>query len=273
MVTPNASQFPQHPLDIGGARQWLGVGSTLVKSVSLASGDVLVIPPPPVVPAGELSILREVSSFLSQLTVNPTTAITNNAGVYLVYKAESGKEAILSTDIGVHAVNAPFTSLPNGYFTLAPTDRGIFLRNLSDGVVDACTQFADSRGPGRTSINLTTAQQTVLSADDPNSVLTAPYIGNVGFPTMLYNFDPVVSQVVDVFLSDGVNTMLISDGTPVAPQSVLSNPIFQIPPALQNGWSLLAAVQPSAATILPRLVLGYQPTNLVPVRPNQGGAY
>jgi hypothetical protein len=254
------------------------------------NGDFLLVPPPSAtnVDANGGAVQRLfLGSVAARNSGSAATAAVTNAQI--VYKAEGSREVVLGDlYINVFPGETGSFDISAGVF-LAPTDRGIFLR-VTGGVpgllLDVQSQFFDTRGPVRSSLDVTSFDPAAPPAGGnpalAQTLVTQTEAGVVAMNAFLpintiTNFDSAPHSF-HVYLTNGTDTIELTNTA--SPVSVSPGRADNLPvalmPALANGWSLkisLAVTGGPVATVAPRAHLGYVLTNATPARNDQAGAY
>lgn len=264
----------EHPLPYF-LKRIVGAGSVLLPEVDLGQ-DYLVVPPPAAGPNGVIA--RDVAQEVV-LVNNTVTDIPPGDDLFLlIYKNSAGDEVVIATS-GAGTGLAAGESLelqPSVPFLLTSADQGVFLRR-ADAVailLNAHNRYFDIRDVTRVSANLANAApQTLLSGIQGKARLFTPKLSELDDSyAAIANFDSV-DHNVEVYLSDGVNTIQITQLSGLVPAGTMTPiPSFAMPTLLE-GWSVSARVVEDIVSAPCTAIFGYTDTNLSPVRSNQGGAY
>ncbi len=266
--------FDRHPAP-WGAHHLLGSSSYMAADLAIDT-DYLLIPPPPAVAAGEPPIIRECGL---ESALSPGLLRNDSGGditdVEFFYRDSQGREAIMSTTATVADGSLRDLSPSSSPFFLGAEDQGIFVRFSAAGPVPADSVngvglFADVRDVLFLDTELSENQIAILAGAENISRIPLPAL-DAGTPSCLLNFDTGTPHTVDLFVTDGSETILLYSGLAVPDGEYLS--MDELPP-IPEGWSVLAALgEPlgGSGPVVARVF--YIETNPVPVRPNQGGAY
>lgn len=291
-AAPKSPQYKQHPSALGGGLLLLNANAFIAKDVSPAA-DVFLFGPPP---ASDVdSNGGSVARLLSVLHTFLYGRVTNTAGllatdtVQLVYKAEGGREVILSEQAGAEAQGEKFLNNIDPTFVMAPTDLGVFVRIAQtvpdpDTRVDILIQSYDVRGVRLLDEDVTAVETPIpAGGGNPNlaqlvyentteDTVDVSLVGEEGFfYGCIHNYDDI-PHTYQLFVSDGTTTMEISatDTPPTIPANRTESLVLQ---ALPPGWSVRMSIGEAVSTFAPRFIMSPITVNFDVARTDQAGAY
>jgi len=258
----------QHPLPSNKGYALAGDGA-MASNIAIASGDILLVPPPS---AGG----RRQVSFTGVVAYLSNTAGIATLNADLIYKDANGDEVLVGqASVALAAAGSDVASLgPSvGGLILMPEDQGLFARVTADpasGVAAVSANWLDVRNVERYDVNLTTVYQTLFANNDYG--ICRFFSGwdqeADGFPVVL-NKD-TAAVVIDIRLTDGTTTI---DLPPIStPAGEIDQPLG-VPVVLPPGWTIEARLQAALTANPCTIVCAVSKTNQAPARQNQGGAY
>lgn len=255
----------QHPIPLHQIYH-VAADSKMVTGLTVASGDVQLVAPPPVggvrfCPTEAFGLVRVDGSG------------TDSATLQLVYKDGGGREIVMDeTTVTPGSLNELDVEVPY----LLPSDEGIFIRvtDDSDGEVKAVAHWRDVRGVSRFDTVLSPSWQRIHDLAPNGNVrftLTPSFEGEDPTAARILNYDDK-SHTINLRLTDGSETINLGSEGPVSAGELASFDALFLP--TPPGWYYEAQLEEAVGGgPAPRLLLPMGLTNQGPARQDQGGAY